>query len=633
MRWIFRIVGVLVVVILIAVATFFLVPADRIAALVEDRFEAATGRALSVTGDVRPSLWPGIGVNTGPVTIANADWAGSDPMIEAEGLSVGVAWAGLLGGDVQVTGVELVRPVIRLSQAVDGRVNWDMGAPSQAETTEAAAAPALSLDEARVSDGTVIYAAEGSPPLTLSGINATLTLPDFAGEARLDLTAQANGEAISASVTIAAFEAFLASGAPVSLLAEIGGGSLRYAGSVGLAPMAVQGQLTADLAGLGPLTRAAGAEAAMPPGLGQERIAVETALAFDGETLGLSDLGAQLDENALSGDLALALGGARPRLTGSLAAGALDLSRLSGDDPAEDTPASDGGWSTEPIDVSGLGAIDTDLSVAADSIRLADSQFGRTSLHIGLDDRRLVTTINELVAYDGAVAGQMVVNGRGGLSASADLSGSAIAISRLFAELLDFDRLVALGDMDISVLASGASMNGLMNGLNGEGSFRFGAGELLGLDLVGMLRNFDTAFVGEGKATIFDEITGTFRIVDGVVVNENLQFLAPLLTATGAGRVNLGGQTLDYRIVPKLLQGEGEGISVPLLITGTWAAPSFRLDLEGLAEERAKEELEKVKDDLEDKAKEELQERLGIGDGEGGSVEDQLKKGLRSLFD
>ena len=139
MRWIVRILGIFVVLIVGAVAAFFLLPADRIGAFVEERFEASTGRALSIQGDVRPGLWPEIGIKTGPVTIANADWAGDTPMVEAEGLSVGVAWQGLFGGDIRVTGVELIRPTIRLVQNADGQANWDLGSTSLDSTDTAAA--------------------------------------------------------------------------------------------------------------------------------------------------------------------------------------------------------------------------------------------------------------------------------------------------------------------------------------------------------------------------------------------------------------------------------------------------------------------------------------------------------------
>ena len=73
----------------------------------------------------------------------------------------------------------------------------------------------------------------------------------------------------------------------------------------------------------------------------------------------------------------------------------------------------------------------------------------------------------------------------------------------------------------------------------------------------------------------------------------------PLFSASGGGKIGLGGRTLDLRIVPELLGGEGKGIRVPLVITGSWAKPKFRLDLEALAEEnlasRSKRPFNKLK--------------------------------------
>ena len=660
MRWVARVLGLIAVLFIGAVAAFFLLPADRIGAFVEQRFKGATGRALTLEGDVRPGLWPGIGVKTGPVAIANAPWASGGPMVEAESLSVGVAWQGLFGGDIRVTGVEIVRPVIRLSQDAEGRVNWALGdststggSAAQVESAGggssdggAADPSSIALDQATIRDGTLIFERAGVAPITISGIDAILSLPDFAGPASLSLTASANGTPLSGEIAIDRFRDFLQAGtAPIGLAVTVGGDRITFDGQAGLEPLAAEGKISAALAGLDTLTRAAGTSAALPIGFGRDRIAVDGALTFAGDTVSLRDATIEADSNRLAGDLDLTLADPRPRLVANLSAGALDLSGGQGDAAPSASGGGGGGsqastgWSKEPIDVSGLGAMDAEIAFSAPSIRLSRSELGQTSLRLQLEDRRLVTTIRDLNAYDGRIAGQMVVNGRGGLSASTDLSGSAIAIARLFAELLDFDRLIALGDMELRVLTSGTSMHALMNGMNGDGSFRFGAGELLGLDLVGMLRNLDPSFVGAGARTIFDEITGTFRIVDGVVINDNLSMLAPLLSAKGNGTVGLGGQTLDYRIVPTLRSGEGEGLSVPVIISGSWSAPRFRLDLEGMVDAAAEAEIEAAKDKLEEKAKAKALEKLG-GDAAANpkeaakdKLENELKKGLRSLFD
>ena len=61
-----------------------------------------------------------------------------------------------------------------------------------------------------------------------------------------------------------------------------------------------------------------------------------------------------------------------------------------------------------------------------------------------------------------------------------------------------------------------------------------------------------------------------------------------------AGTANLVNENLDFRIEPKVvatLKGQGDttdrsGITVPILVTGTFNAPKFRPDLKGLLQQQ-----------------------------------------------
>ena len=94
-----------------------------------------------------------------------------------------------------------------------------------------------------------------------------------------------------------------------------------------------------------------------------------------------------------------------------------------------------------------------------------------------------------------------------------------------------------------------------------------------------MLRNLDLGYVGEGTSTIYNSITGSFVVMDGVLSNDDLLFDSARVQVTGEGQVGLGAQTLDYRLVPSALRDEeGNALRVPLMVTGPWSAPRFRLD-------------------------------------------------------
>ena len=114
----------------------------------------------------------------------------------------------------------------------------------------------------------------------------------------------------------------------------------------------------------------------------------------------------------------------------------------------------------------------------------------------------------------------------------------------------------------------------------------------MGFDLAGMIRNFDASYRGAGARTVYDSITASFRIAGGVAENDDLRLDAPWGGVTGAGQVDLGARTVDYRVIPGVLRDAdgAAGLEVPILIAGPWADLTFRPDLAYLAEQELAEE-------------------------------------------
>ncbi|WP_226782194.1 AsmA family protein [Oceaniglobus trochenteri] len=629
MRWIFRGVLGLILLCIVAVITLLFLPAEKIASLVESRFQQATGRAMTVTGDVRPTIWPSLGVTTGAVTIANAPWSDAGPMLRAESLSVSVDLAKLIRGNIHVTGVSATAPDILLEIGPGGQGNWEFETSGGGDDSSGAAGglPELTIDRAEVKRGALRFRDRRSgSDLSLKAVDATLTLPSMRGKATLELSALMNDKPLRLKSTIDGLAAFVERGAvPVSAEATLGAAKAGFSGRAGLTPLAAAGRLTADLGDLSDIMGLMGQSApGLPQGLGRDKVALVGDVTFTDNLLNLRSATVTLDNNSLAGDADLNLQGDRPALNAKLATGALDLSGLSGSETGGGTTST--GWSSAPIDVSGLQAMDAKISLVATSVRIGATTLGATNLYTVLDRGRAVTEIRQLQAYGGNIDGSVVVNSRGGLSTRVDVNGSALAISRLFNELLGYDRLVAEGNLSLNVLGVGNDMNTLMHSLKGEGRFSTGAGELLGFDLVGMLRTLDPNFRGAGSKTIFDRISASFTITDGVLRNTDLSLLAPLISASGGGQVGLGEQTLNFRVVPRLLAGEG--IEVPILVTGPWSAPKFKLDLEGVAREKLKEEGKQLEEKAKEAARRKLEEELGTPITDGRSAEDAIKKRL-----
>jgi AsmA protein len=131
------VVGLLVVVVL-AVALLFDPNdyKDEIAAQVE----AATGRSLTLEGDLELGLFPWLSVDTGRIVLGNAEGFGPEPFAELDGASVAIRLWPLITGNIEAGRVSVDGLVLNLRIAGDGTSNWDDLAAAGEEPAEAPAA-------------------------------------------------------------------------------------------------------------------------------------------------------------------------------------------------------------------------------------------------------------------------------------------------------------------------------------------------------------------------------------------------------------------------------------------------------------------------------------------------------------
>ena len=155
-------------VVLIAVAitaAIFLIPKERIVQLASDQVRAATGRELSLTGDISPSFWPVLGVRTGEVALSNAEWGEAESIVTASAAEIGVELVPLFSSEVKVSTLRLLDPVVSLEVNGDGQGNWVFDQSSDVSGGGSGAAtggpkgdlPKISLPEAVISNGTIRF--------------------------------------------------------------------------------------------------------------------------------------------------------------------------------------------------------------------------------------------------------------------------------------------------------------------------------------------------------------------------------------------------------------------------------------------------------------------------------------------
>ncbi|MEM9739961.1 MAG: AsmA family protein [Pseudomonadota bacterium] len=313
--------------------------------------------------------------------------------------------------------------------------------------------------------------------------------------------------------------------------------------------------------------------------------------------IAVSDLDAQLDDIGAKGDLTLVLDGPRPALAGDLNTGTLDLSPFltEGD---EATPQTDGGWSDEPLDLSGLKAVDADISLKAESIILGDITLDAPDLSAVLDNGDLTATIATMRAFGGEWTGAFDLGASEDIpTMGLDLTGETIQLSDALLSLAGLDALSGIGQLRVDVNSQGNSLKSLVEGLSGEMGSNVADGAIKGVNVGQLVRSRDTllqsltdgslqmALAPEAE-TDFTSLLAGLTLENGVASLDAFNLANPVLSLEGSGTIDLGARTMDVGIVPRLdTTGQGggsavqlNGIPIPFRIRGDWLAPGMSPD-------------------------------------------------------
>lgn len=655
MKWVFRLIGILILVVIVTGGALFFLPGEKIAAIAADRISAMTGRKVTLSGKTKISFYPVLGISTGAVTIANADWSDSGPMLTAKSLKVGVDATVLFGGEIKITGLEVIEPQVLLELGKDGQVNWELGVEGVSTVTSTvedqpatSSALALTLDRALIKGATVRYVDHGTGnEIVLKDSDFDLRWPAYQGNATFTAVLRPTGSEINITGQLDNVGNFIAGGVS-DMQANITapGGSMSFIGRGGVQPQ-LTGHISADLKDTAKFMSALGLSAVeIPKGLGQA-VGMQANLTVTPDLrVSLRDVTLQLDQNKLTGAADIILGGDRPKVNAQLRAGALDLSAVaSGNGEDGSGSAASVGWSKTPIDASALSLADGEVALIADSLDLGTFNFGKTRILASNDRSRAVFDLRELSGYGGVTTGQFVANNRNGLSVGGDIKVSGIDMQAFLTDAAGISRFSATGNAAFNFLGTGQSVDAIMKSLNGSASVKTGRGHISGFDLDKLMRSGN----GTGGTTVFDSMSATFNIKDGNMYNNDLLMLLPLARATGEGRIGLGVQDINYTFTPVLLEGSNfRGLAIPVRIKGPWANPSIRPDMAKAIEMNLKEEKRKLKARAKDEITGIIQQQLGGGaqggqtggggtGGTGGtqptpSLEDALTDGLLNLL-
>jgi AsmA protein len=607
-RFIIFICGLLVVLALVVAAVPFFLTTDFVADKLKTTVKEQTGRTLVLNGPLRFKFWPNFMVEANDVTLSNPPDMFKGQFAAIETLRVKVSALALLSRKVDIQEMTLVSP--RLSLIVDGagKTNWSFSSgknttprgksAKRRSSTQDVGIEQLKLAPVVIKNGDVRYLDERTgTAFAGQKVNLTITLGGLSGPVDIRGNLVWNKEKIELALFSKSPTELASRGSPLDL--SITSKPLEFQFN-GLARLADGITLAGTIKTKTPSIRKLAAWAANPltPGKGLGPFAAKAKIDLRGKTIKLSKARVALDGMNGQGNLSISLAGARPRITANIGVDQINVNTYmieagGAKKPSQKTSKD---WSDAPIDLSGLKALDANLSIATSQIVFGKVIIGATKLSVVLAAGKLNAKLGQMAFYDGKASGQVVLSGAAKVpTIQGTLRASGLNAFRLLRDFAQFKRLEGTGQLEMSLAGRGASQRQLVSSLAGTAQMKFTNGAIKGINVAAMVRNVQKSILGgwdkkDNRNTDFSEFSMLFEIKNGIATNQNLKLLGPLVRVTGNGKIDLPKQRLDYRVKPKLvatLKGQGgaeklKGIAVPIVIKGPWDNPKIYPDIEGI---------------------------------------------------
>ncbi|MEK0085305.1 AsmA family protein [Benzoatithermus flavus] len=562
--------------------------------LIAERVEQATGRKLTIDGQLHLALAlrPTLAVER--VTLANPPWASRPVMAELKRLELQLDALSLLSGRPEIDRIVLVRPTIHLEIGSDGSPNWWFAAkrslPAAGSDGQPGAAGAAfpTVHELVLKDGLVTYrdGRSGTEHTIRLDRAQVLNLQPMA-PIGLQLDGAVDGLPLAIKGQTGPLATFLAGErVPLDLDGRIAGVESAFDGTIAHPAEPVmnlafrfQAADPAILAGHVPEA----AVARLAP------LDLEGKLAGDRRRLVLSDLSLGFAGNRLGGSGAVRLDGPRPRIEVALGAERLDLRPLLSLGHGASSGTSDGAgraeaplFSQEPLPIRSLRAADAEASARVGELETGGPTLQDVQIAVQLEDGRLRLDPVRLTLEGRPVTGSLAVDAHDDpVQLRLELAADRLDLGRVLERLAVTTLLEGEGDLRAELAARGASPHDLAGSLAGQVSLLMSGGGLrtAALDrLAGGAGEILATALGRqaSDVTRLRCLVLAVPVADGIA-RPDLVLDTERTALIGKGTIDLGREQLDLILAPRA-KITSVDVALPVTVQGPLVRPAFRLD-------------------------------------------------------
>jgi len=536
--------AVIVVLVLLAIVG---IPSGFLTSAIQARVERETGYRLTIAGATRIGVWPSLNVALNDVTLQNPKDRDDSNRLTAGSVQADVTLGSVWSGHPQITELVITRPVLHVPLL---RERTGPLTPSRS-TAAASGEPDATMpiiERVRVADGAVEFSnLRDRVNNRIDGINANAVMSDDR-KVRITGSAKSGEQPLSFDISaIAPAHPGERQNIPVELKLE--------------APGALQAPLSA-----------------------------KAEVRLNGAVVMINGVSGTLGDGAFNGWASADLS-SKPLIKLDL-----DFQRLDVAGAAKDGASPAQPWSNATIDLTGLNYVDVQARISAAEINIGEAHIAPAAIDGALAGGVLKARFANLGAYGGQASGDLIVDASMGnptYTLRSDLAG--VRALPLLRSAANFDKLDGKLQAKLALRSAGNSQRAIMSNLDGTVFAVFQDGAIRGLNVAQMIRSLTSGTLsgwqeGKEQTTDLTQLGASFHVEKGQATTSDLNLVGPLVKMTGAGTVDLGAQTLAFRVEPKLVlttEGQGRasdpvGLGIPVVIDGPWAEPRIYPDMQGI---------------------------------------------------
>jgi len=537
---------------------------------VEALAKSATGRDVTIAGDLGFVVSMSPSLNMSDVTVSNAPWGVDQPMIVLKNLQAKVDLLSLLKGQLDVDYFVVDGLKLILQTDGKGRANWEFDGSMNdiaPRLTSAGLAIVPHVRDVRLKNVDLTYidgATQARFHTTLESVNMkaeTLDSPMMA-----NIKATYNGVNVDIQSRMGSLRHLIGStesGAfPVDLALNAKGLNVKVKGGVEQPSlgMKVDAGIEVSVGDMNTVAQLVGAD--LPA---VKALKARFNVSGSGTRYALSAIDIKADGSDLTGNIDVDLSTQRPHFSGTLNSKTLDVASIM--PPDHDTGAQTRFFSTDPLPLDILQNANVDLLISVKKIVIKSLAPSNVRARVTLDNGRLNMRPVNFSIGGGAIQGGVKISGTGKTQKFvADINLKGVDIGKI-AKSLGYGDLVRLKlDGKVDVSAQGESSLALASNLNGS------------IAVFGRDGRINEGTISGLGVTTIRCLIGRLRIKNGEVTPEMVLLDTPAFEAQVTGNIDLPGERLHLTVTPKAKSTSLASFAVPVRIKGTLSKPYIGVD-------------------------------------------------------